>query len=29
MDDPAFCRGDFDTGYINKLIPEEDDDDEL
>jgi acetyl-CoA carboxylase biotin carboxylase subunit len=23
MDDAAFCAGDFDTGYINRLLPEE------
>ena len=27
MDDPDFCKGDFDTGFINKFVPEEDDDD--
>lgn len=27
MDDADFCRGSFDTGYINKFVP--DDDDEL
>lgn len=26
MDDPAFCRGDFDTGYINRFVPEEEED---
>ena len=26
MDDPDFCRGDFDTGFINKFVPEEDED---
>ena len=24
MDDPSFCKGDFDTGFINKFIPEQD-----
>jgi len=28
MDDPAFCRGDFDTGFITKFVPEEDDADD-
>ena len=27
MDDPSFCKGDFDTGFINRFVPEEDDDD--
>jgi len=27
MDDPSFRRGDFDTGFINNFVPEEDDDD--
>ncbi|MBT8369497.1 MAG: acetyl-CoA carboxylase biotin carboxylase subunit, partial [Deltaproteobacteria bacterium] len=27
MDDPYFLKGDFDTGFIQKFIPEEDDDD--
>ena len=26
MEDEQFCRGDFDTGYIHKFIPEQDDD---
>jgi len=26
MDDPFFRKGDFDTGFINKFVPEEDDD---
>jgi acetyl-CoA carboxylase biotin carboxylase subunit len=25
MDDPLFCKGDFDTGFINRFVPEEDD----
>ena len=28
MDDPAFQKGDFDTGFINKFVPEEEDDDD-
>lgn len=28
MDDPFFCNGDFDTGFINKFVTEEEDDDE-
>ena len=28
MDDPFFRKGDFDTGFINKFVPEEDDDDD-
>jgi acetyl-CoA carboxylase, biotin carboxylase subunit len=28
MDDPSFRRGDFDTEYIQKLLPEDDDEDE-
>ena len=28
MDDPSFCRGDFDTGFINRFVPEEDEDDD-
>jgi len=27
MDDPSFRQGDFDTGFINKFIPEEDEED--
>ena len=27
MDDPEFCAGKFDTGFIQKFIPEEEDDD--
>jgi acetyl-CoA carboxylase biotin carboxylase subunit len=27
MDDPLFCKGDFDTGFINKFVPEDDDED--
>jgi acetyl-CoA carboxylase biotin carboxylase subunit len=26
MEDPSFRKGDFDTGFINKFVPEEDDD---
>ncbi|MEE4262938.1 MAG: acetyl-CoA carboxylase biotin carboxylase subunit, partial [Desulfobacteraceae bacterium] len=26
MDDPLFCKGDFDTGFINRFVPEEEDD---
>ena len=26
MDDTDFCKGDFDTGFINKFVPEEDED---
>jgi acetyl-CoA carboxylase biotin carboxylase subunit len=26
MDDPSFRKGQFDTGYISKFVPEEDDD---
>lgn len=26
MEDEQFCRGDFDTGYIHKFIPEQDED---
>jgi acetyl-CoA carboxylase biotin carboxylase subunit len=29
MDDADFCEGNFDTGFINKFVPEEEDDDEL
>ena len=25
MDDKDFCKGDFDTGFINRFVPEEDD----
>ncbi len=28
MDDPAFQKGDFDTGFINRFVPEEDEDDD-
>jgi len=28
MDDPDFKKGNFDTGYIQKFLPEEDEDDE-
>ena len=28
MDDPEFQKGDFDTGFINKFVPEEEDDDD-
>jgi acetyl-CoA carboxylase biotin carboxylase subunit len=28
MDDPEFQKGDFDTGFINKFVPEEDEDDD-
>ncbi len=28
MDDPDFQKGEFDTGFIEKFIPEEDDDDD-
>jgi acetyl-CoA carboxylase biotin carboxylase subunit len=28
MDDDDFRKGDFDTGFINKFVPQEDDDDE-
>jgi acetyl-CoA carboxylase biotin carboxylase subunit len=28
MEDPFFCKGEFDTGFINKFVPEEDDDDD-
>jgi len=28
MDDPSFRQGDFDTGFINKFIPEEDEEDD-
>ena len=28
MDDPDFCKGNFDTGFINKFVPEEDDEDD-
>jgi acetyl-CoA carboxylase biotin carboxylase subunit len=27
MDDPGFCEGRFDTGFIRKYVPEEDEDD--
>ncbi len=27
MDDSSFRKGEFDTGYISKFVPEEDDDD--
>ena len=27
MDDPSFRKGDFDTGFINRFVPEEDEDD--
>jgi acetyl-CoA carboxylase biotin carboxylase subunit len=23
MDDPSFSKGNFDTGFINKFVPEE------
>jgi acetyl-CoA carboxylase biotin carboxylase subunit len=26
MDDDDFCKGDFDTGFINKFVPEEEED---
>jgi acetyl-CoA carboxylase biotin carboxylase subunit len=26
MDDADFCKGDFDTGFINKFVPEEEED---
>ena len=29
MDDADFCNGAFDTGFINRFVPEEEDDDEL
>ena len=29
MDDADFCEGNFDTGFINRFVPEEEDDDEL
>jgi acetyl-CoA carboxylase biotin carboxylase subunit len=28
MDDPDFRKGDFDTGFINRFVPEEDEDDD-
>jgi acetyl-CoA carboxylase biotin carboxylase subunit len=28
MDDPAFYRGDFDTGFINRFVPEEEEEDD-
>jgi acetyl-CoA carboxylase biotin carboxylase subunit len=28
MDDPAFQKGDFDTGFINKFVQEEAEDDD-
>ena len=28
MGDPSFCRGDIDTGFISKFVPEEEDDDD-
>ncbi|MBU0736112.1 MAG: acetyl-CoA carboxylase biotin carboxylase subunit [Proteobacteria bacterium] len=28
MDDPAFLKGDFNTGFIRKFLPEDDEDDE-
>ena len=28
MDDPEFQRGDFDTGFITKFVPEEDEDED-
>lgn len=28
MDDSSFQKGDFDTGFINKFVPEQDDEDE-
>jgi acetyl-CoA carboxylase biotin carboxylase subunit len=28
MDDPFFRKGDFDTGFINKFVPEEDEEDD-
>jgi acetyl-CoA carboxylase biotin carboxylase subunit len=28
MDDPDFKKGNFDTGYIQKFLPEEDEEDE-
>ena len=29
MDDADFCKGNFDTGFISRFVPEEEDDDEL
>ncbi len=26
MDDPFFCKGEFDTGFVNKFVPEEEED---
>jgi len=28
MDDPAFCRGDFDTGFINRFVTEEEEEED-
>jgi len=28
MDDPSFKRGDFDTGFIKRFVPDEEDEDE-
>jgi acetyl-CoA carboxylase biotin carboxylase subunit len=28
MDDPAFQNGDFDTGFINRFVPDDDDEDD-
>jgi hypothetical protein len=28
MDDPSFQRGDFDTGFIKRFVPDEEDEDE-
>ena len=28
MDDASFCKGDFDTGFIHKFVPEEDEDED-
>jgi acetyl-CoA carboxylase biotin carboxylase subunit len=28
MDDPDFRKGDFDTGFINKFVPAEDEDED-
>jgi len=28
MDDPCFRQGDFDTGFIKKFVPDEEEEDE-
>jgi len=28
MDDPSFKKGDFDTGFIRRMLPDEDEDED-